>query len=491
MKYKVMGAVVCLAALIVSLLVPMLKPDAEPRYHQHLDAPEKEPCSHGAGQFCSHLPLLHIDTGSQEIPGANIVDNRGKIQGHATTTEGDEEIIATVSVFDNLTRNNHLEDPAQMQSKCRIHIRGNSSRSFDKPGYSLRLITETGENNPQEVMGMAAHHEWALHGPFLDKTLMRNYMWYNIAGEMMGYAPNVRFCEVFLNGEYRGVYVMTETITAGDDGARLPLSVNRKDNTYSGYLIRLDRGSSTPLKNIEPFTVYSYRTASKLNIVYPGSATLTPELQRAIESDFSDFEKALYSFDYDNEDYGYKTLIDVDSFVDFFLLTEFTCNYDAGWLSTYMYKATDGKFHMCIWDYNSACDNYNESMLERNHFETQYCLWYTMLIKDEAFVEQVIRRYRELRTTYFSEEYLYQYIDDVIAYLGDAIDRNYQRWGYTFQPEHDMLSPDDRNPRSYDEAILNLKNYFPARIEWMDQNIETLLQYSAESKVKKFNELAN
>ena len=64
-------------------------------------------------------------------------------------------------------------------------------------------------------MGMDAHYEWAMHGPYLDKSLIRNYMWYNIAGEIMDYAPNVRFCEVIINGEYKGLYVMTGTITNG------------------------------------------------------------------------------------------------------------------------------------------------------------------------------------------------------------------------------------------------------------------------------------
>ena len=78
---------------------------------------------------------------------------------------------------------------------------------------------------------MDAHHEWALHGPFLDKTLVRNYMWYNISGEIMEYSPNVRFFELVLNGEYRGLYLATEMITAGKEGARLNLQVNKKDNT--------------------------------------------------------------------------------------------------------------------------------------------------------------------------------------------------------------------------------------------------------------------
>ena len=82
-----------------------------------------------------------------------------------------------------------------------IRVRGNSSRYFDKKNYLIRLTDDTGKYENHEVMGMEPHYEWALHGPYLDKSLIRNYMWYNIAGEMMDYAPNVRFCEVIVNGE--------------------------------------------------------------------------------------------------------------------------------------------------------------------------------------------------------------------------------------------------------------------------------------------------
>ena len=105
---------------------------------------------------------------------------------------------------------------------------------------------------------MDAHYEWALYGPYLDKTLIRNYMWYNIAGEIMDYAPNVRFCEVMLNGEYQGLYVMVETITNGKE-SRVNVSEPIENTLSTGYVLRLDRGSANDLKNINNFTYYTYR----------------------------------------------------------------------------------------------------------------------------------------------------------------------------------------------------------------------------------------
>lgn len=491
MKYKAVGAVTCTIMFLISALnLQLIFNNDTGRYHQHLQANEKTPCHHNSDIFCTHLPLLSIDTDNTEIPGKAIKE-KNKTVGYTTAKDGSDRINALLDVFDSSTSNNHLTDTPIVTTNTTIHVRGNSSRTFDKLGYRLNLTDENGENNPQPLLGMDAHHEWALHGPILDKTLIRNYMWYNIAGEIMGYAPNVRFCELFINGEYMGVYVLTEIITAGKDGSRLNVKIDAKDNTFTGYILLLDRLDSDEYNHMKSLTTYTLRTNMKLEIVYPGQSNLTEELYNGIKKDFSAFEKALYSYDYDNEDYGYEKMIDVNSFVDYFIINEFTCNYDAGWLSTYIYKDIDGKFRMCIWDFNSACDNYQESMMQPNHFEMQNCLWYFMLNKDEEFNEKCIKRYRELRNTYLNEEYLNNYIDEVVKYLGDAVQRNYDKWGYSFAQEHDMLKPYDRNPRNYEESILDMKEFISVRGKWMDENIETLKQYSSVSKVKKFNENAN
>ena len=486
MKYKVYGIVsFCLAFVVIASSLWFTRSEKKERYHQHLMAEPKAACSHSDDLFCTHLPLIQIDTNGVVIPGRVYNED----YAHPTVTEdGKTEIICDFQLIDNKKTNNHTTDSATTKSQAYINVRGRSSRAFDKSSYEIRLITKQGDNNPQSLIDMDPHHEWVLHGPFLDKTLIRNYMWYNIAGEIMDYAPNVRFCEVMINGEYMGLYVLAENITAGENGARLNLSVDKKDNSFTGYLLRMDQGSTNPIKNIDTFSVYSKRFPNKVDIVYPGASNLTPEIAESIRQDFSQFEKAIYSFDYDNKKYGYETMIDTQSFVDYFIINELTLNYDAGWLSTFIYKDVDGKYKMCIWDFNSACDNYQDTYLKPSSLQFQYNVWYVMLMKDEKFVEKIIDRYHELRKTYLSEEYLNSYIDETIEYLGDAVQRNFEKWGYTFDEGYDLLKPAERNPRNYEEAKSLLKNAIKQRGDWLDKNIHTLRQYAAESKAKKYNE---
>lgn len=486
MKYRWMGAIAVVVILATAFAASWMDSDAPiSRVHQHLTARQPNAgCSCDGSELCTHLPLVTIDTEHSEIPGAPILNENGKQVGLTTTSTGDSMLNATISVMSSDTHNHHPSDVPDLKSSMQIRIRGNSSRYFDKKSYLIRLTEADGSYRDEEMMGMASHYEWALQGPYLDKSLIRNYMWYNIAGELMEYAPNVRFCEVILNGEYQGVYLMTETITNGDD-CRIDVSEPVEGSTNTGYLLRLDRGSSNPIKNISPFSNYTLRNQQYIDIKYPRSGDLTPEMAAAISQDFSDFEKSLYSYDYDTDNYGYFYDINVNSFVDYFILNEFTTNYDAGRLSTYIYKDIGGKYNMAVWDFNSACDNYEHSTISPPHFKLQDTVWFDMLLKDEYFTYKVIDRYRELRKSYLSDEYLNQYMDETIDYLGDAVQRNFSVWDYTF--DQDLIQPTERNPRSYEEAVAQMRDFITLRGTWMDEYIETLLQHSHESKVKKFN----
>ena len=495
MKYKLWGLAAALLTVVAALLASVLAaPDAK-RVHQHMTAPEKTPCAidHPAGTLCTHLPLVIIDTGGTEIPGKPLEEqgtdaDAGSLIPYSRAADGATRIRARMTVVDG-EGYHHASDDAALASDITIRVRGRSSRYFSKSSYAVTLMNGDGTHNDQPVMGMDAHHDWILYGPYLDKSYLRNYMFYNLSGEIMDYAPNVRYCEVILNGQYQGLYVMMESITAGKNGARLPLEVSRQHQKYTGYAVRLDQNHED-VEKVDSFTGYTFRRDTDMEIVYPGPSNQTPEIVEGITQDISAFEKALYSYDYDSDDYGYAAQIDVNSFIDAFLINEITANYDFGGLSTYLYKATDNRLRVCVWDFNNSCDNFDVPMGWRS-FELEGIVWYTMLMKSEAFTQRTIDRYRALRENLFSNDYLDAYIDAVTAYLGPAVERDRARWAGTHADGYGMLEDDSRNPATYEEAVEQVRTYLHRRLEWMDQNIESLRQYSAESKVKKYSETPN
>ena len=109
-----------------------------------------------------------------------------------------------------------------------------------------------------------------------------------------------------------------------------------------------------------------------------------------------------------------------------------------------------------------------------------------MLTKDEAYCQKIIDRYRMWRESVLNEDYLMNYIEEVLAYLGPAIERNFEVWGYTFEG-YRPLSPDHRNPDDFEEAVADLKQFIQDRGEWMDEHIEIVLQYGHPSVNKRYN----
>lgn len=498
MRYKL----ICLAVIVVLLPLAFWAQGVEPpknRCHQHLEAAEKTPCAdHGDETFCTHLPLMNIVT-DEPVPAPLLVDENGMWvndeEGHRVQVN--DMVGAVVQYFDSETENNHLADEPTLEHRALIRGRGNSSREFDKVGYLLKF-TDADMVTPLKVSlsGMTADNNWILYGPFLDKTLIRNYICYNLSGEIMDYAPNVRFCEMFLNGEYVGVYLITEKISFNQSG-RITLRKTDPDMATTSYIVQADRGARDAAFDLTTFGNYTYSTVSakegysQLEVIYPG-ATLTPAQREFIENDLSTFERALFSFDYNDPDKGYTQYIDVGSFIDYFLINEFTLNYDALSYSTYLYKDVGDRLKLCVWDFNSAFDYFNYSVVSPETFQMQSLMWYQILFKDQAFVERVERRYHALRERFFNEKYMFAYIDETLAYLGEAIDRNYEKWGYSFQSVHngkgyDFLYPAERNVRSFDEAVAQLKECISRRIEHMDSNLERLYILCHQSMNKEYN----
>lgn len=502
MKNKVILVIACISILIINVIVLQYKPKKENLIQQHevaiksdekidintIDASTYQKYTVDVSNFTTHLPLISIETNGQKIPGE---------------ARDGSTVEVKVTTFNNNDGKNSLSSNKETEGKARIRYRGNSSMQFDKKGYLMKLIDENGEDREEKIFGMDLHDEWALHGPFLDKTLIRNYMWYNIYSQIDGNAPKVRFCEMILDGKYMGLYLMVETVARSEYG-RVQISKYDEKKTASSYLVQLDRElEEDDNKHLENFSKYTRKMedteirddgselvihhGQDLEIKYPPEDIITEDTIKYITEDISEFEKALYSYDYNKKKDGYKSYINFDSFVNYFIINEFTLNNDAGYRSTYLYKDARGKLTLYLWDMNNTFDNFFKEILVNQDFTLKNRVWYNMILKDEKFVNEVINRYNELRKTYLNEEYLLNYIDDTIEYLGPAIERNYTVWGYSFIKENGLLIPTERNLTSYKEAIEQYKNAIHERGTWLDKNIYTLYQFCNEAKTKDYD----
>ena len=519
MKTKLFYLITAAAVLVAAAVFVRLDAanGGAARYHQHLEQPGQEqlgPCAvcGGKAELCTHLPVICVDTGGQFIPGKGIYDSAGIFIGAQTGPQGETEIAVTVKTMDAEGVWHHADDEPSVTARAMFRIRGNSSRAFSKPSYRLKLFEngdpEDGLDLP--LLGMDPGGEWALHGPFLDKTLIRNYMWMNISAEVMGDAPDVRFCELVLDGEYQGLYLLMETISEGP--GRVDLTDYTSGDPVCSYIVRIC-SRPNPAKELEVFSLYTDRLESYrgVELLYPTTSYQTEQVKNYAAQDFSELEKLLYSAQIAQGDRSYSRLLDVDSFVDYYVLQEFLAVNDMFSKSTYFYKDARGK--LCagpVWDYNNVLNNFFLPIATEGFFLDQRG-WYSQLMMDDVFVERVIDRWHELREDVLSQERLNGYMDETIAWLGEAIDRDHQVWGWSYDPSQldalekrmpawwDIaqatagLEPAEQeevvaqmtasvNPSDYRQAVDWMREYMNERGQWIDRNIETLRRYCQESK---------
>ena len=233
-----------------------------------------------------------------------------------------------------------------------------------------------------------------------------------------------------------------ETIDRGED--RVNIDEYDPDNTYSSYIVRRDRYSKYDIMlntyGRENGFVEGRDGQEKdgwIGLKYPSASKVTDETIKYIENDFSNIEKVIYSED-EKVFRNYKNYIDVDSFVDYFLLNEFMGNYDAGTHSTFMYKNSGDVLSIGpVWDFDQALDNNKTQESETDTLAFQTEPLFKELCQDKQFVRKLRSRYTKLRRNILSEENVYDLIDEAAAYLKSAQKREWYRWAdeYTVETE--------------------------------------------------------
>ncbi|MEM9545175.1 MAG: CotH kinase family protein [Bacteroidota bacterium] len=405
--------------------------------------------------FATELPLLRINTMNQEIPN-------------------EPRIVANLQIVDNgpgLV--NFLDDPATgYDGSISIEIRGASSQFFDKKNYGFETQDENGENNNVSLLGIPEENDWILHGPYSDKSLIRNVLTFEIGREMMDYASRTRFCELIINEDYRGIYVLMEKIKR--DANRVDISALRPediegDELTGGYIIQIDRDN----EEIAADGWYSpYGGNPFYRFHHPDHDQLAPEQKEYIEAWITDFERAMQQPFFASI---YDEYIDTKSFIDYFLINELAKHIDAFKLSFYMYKRKDsngGKLHLGpIWDFNLGYGNFDFGCLPNPEGWIYPCIsrafWLEKIVDITAVKNRMYCRWQQLREQKLNTSRLMDRIDSMYTALSPAVDRNFNQ----FDILGTYIWPNSFVGDSYEEVVDFLKSWLTARLEWMDDNM--------------------
>ena len=418
-------------------------------------APDEEMLKYyDLGKFSTTLPVIYMNTKGQQIRKENA------ICGNIALLDGNEEAQSVSAVPNSIYR-------------AAIKYRGASSYSkFDKKQYRIKFYKNSKDSTKEvSLAGMGANSEWVLNGPYLDKTMIRNKLVYDLARELNGWAPDTRFVELFVDGEYQGVYLAVEPVTNGE--SRLRLAEFGLLSGETAYVVNRDR-IDTGTEEIETWGKTEGYTHNALYIRYPSKNKITEKQKEYIKNDISEFEQVLYGENFSDKRIGYQAYIDMDNWVDYFIINEFAMNYDAGNLSTYVYKELGGKLQLAAWDFNNGFDNYQWFHTETDRLHTVENSWFDRLWQDENFREHVCERYRQLRKTTLSDEHIADKIASYQEKLGDAVDRNFKVWGYSFDENLLVGTGKDgmsRDIGSYEEAMKQLTDTICERLEYLDKEL--------------------
>jgi hypothetical protein len=365
--------------------------------------------------------------------------------------------------------------------RINIEIRGSSSQwppNIDKRQYGFTTrMADNITNNNVSLLGMPSENDWIFNSMVFDPARMRDYLCYNLSRQIGEYASRTAYCEVIINGDYVGIYLLEEKIKADKNRVNV-IKITTTDN-YSpevtgGYITKADKltGSDSPAWTMTQWNGWGVDYIHEL----PKPENATVAQTTYIEGQFNNLANdALYHNVSLND--GIPSDIDIPSFIDHMLISEISSNADAYEFSTFFHKDRNGKLRAGpIWDNDLTYGNdlffwgFDRSKTDIWQFsngDNDGSRFWHDLYNTEEFKCYLSKRWNELIV---SEQPLNltvidNYIDQTVSYISEAVARDYARWSVT---------------ENFGSQISGIKTWLAARISWITTNLGS---YSACSNV--------
>ncbi|MDA3852966.1 MAG: CotH kinase family protein [Bacteroidales bacterium] len=422
----------------------------------------------------SNLPIVKITTNNQSI-------------------QDDPKITAHMGIINNGHGNiNHLTDTfTDYDGYIGVETRGQSSQYFfPKKSYGLETRDEFGENLNVNLLGMPKENDWILYAPYSDKSMLRNVITFELAKSLGTYSSRTAFCELYVNDNYEGIYVLMEKIKRDDSRVNIDslISISGDDNSLSGgYIFKVDKIDPDYVNLYTGWTTYptpSYPNAMDITYqyLYPKPKNIKISERNYLKNFVTEAEEVLISSEFDNKETGYNSYLNMGSFIDFMLINEVSKEVDKYRYSNYFYKKKSSKggeiFAGPIWDFNLGYGNVNywyDGTLtsgwlysDVKNLDNSIIFWWKRLMEDAYFESEAKRRYQALRNDEWNDANVTYLIDSITDYLAQAQIRNYKRWpilGTEVWPNYVWAN------MTYADETEQFKTWILGRLSWMDNNI--------------------
>ena len=431
----------------------------------------------------TNLPIVWIEVDGQYIDRDNRITARMKV-----IHNGDGRL----NYADTLA---HPGQTIDYEGYVALRYRGSSSFGMsDKKPYSFRPLDKPleqgGVKKKVNILGMGKDNNWALQAPYADKSMLRDLLAFELARPWMEYTPQGRFCELFLDGIYYGVYILTEVVSDGKHRLNLPDPGDSGDELTGGYIMEVDRAEGvTHVSRYHP--VGSNGTPYNNRYIYfqyksPDYEDLTRDQVNYIKGRIDQMETALWNYRPSGMA-TYEDYLDVANFIDYQLAEELAHNVDAYRLSGKFFKRRDSedpRFKMVVWDMNLAYGNAdyydgwrtdtwmykNNNTLNSANDPQLIPFWWYKLNTDPGYTAALKRRWAQYRRNNLREDRIMATVDSLahVLTVNGAERRNSQawpRWGQYVWPNYYIAD-------NFDDEVDYLKQWLSDRITWMDQQLD-------------------
>ncbi len=377
--------------------------------------------------YFNDLPIVYINTN-----GGVPIDSKEEYR------EGFASIFGGLN-YSNLT-----------DSEMKIRGRGHSTwYVHPKKAYQLKFDNQT------KMLDMPKDKKWIFLAEHSDKTLIRN----KIAFEMgyisnLDWTPQSHFADVFVNDEYNGTYNVCQKVEETNN--RVVLGDN-------GYLLEIDDITHINFDDV----TFNTSHFPVINIKEPSLENNSTEYLY-IKDLINEFEDVLMSANFSNQTTGYAKYIDVDSFVDWYVINEITKNQDSrSYSSIYLNVIPGEKIKMGpLWDFDLSFGNVNYSDCEfYTGFWVKDNAWFDRLFDDPAFVLKIKERFNYFRN---NQDYILDKIDYYSNYISLSQIENEDKWDVI----GNYIWPNPVVYNTYLEEVNHLKNWYINRMNWLQSEFD-------------------
>ena len=356
------------------------------------------------------------------------------------------------------------------ETGCEIRGRGNTTWYWPKKPYLLKL------NEKQHIFGMHKHKRWVLLANFMDRTLMRNLVSMKVASmTRLAWTPGCVPVELVLNGRHMGSYLLIEQVRV--DNHRVAVTEmtpedNAGDAVTGGYLLELDFHYDNPVQWIDPNGHnQQWGNGIPFGVKYPDSEEITLQQLAYIKSYVAEAANMLYGKDFLNPETGYAKYIDVDSFIDYWIVFEVMGNHELGNPgSVFMHKDRGGKLVAGpCWDFDWGVLSYNTSPQARTGLVNRKAIWYERLMQDPAFKSRLKSRFEELLPQL---ETIPDYMDECEKLLTASAALNFRMWNPAEDASQNgghIINGDEN--MTFHDAVARLKSIYKERLRVIPANL--------------------